>query len=35
MSRFVPIDGTRLPTVMNGDFDTSPFYGQLSAKQNA
>jgi hypothetical protein len=26
----LPTDGNRLPFVMSGEFDRSPFYGQLS-----
>jgi hypothetical protein len=28
----VPADGTRTATVRNGDFGTSPIFGQLSGK---
>ena len=31
---FVPTDGTGLPVDRSEDFGTSPFFGQLSGKQN-
>jgi hypothetical protein len=35
LSRIVPADGIRIPIVRSGEFGTSPFFGQLSAKQSA
>jgi hypothetical protein len=31
-SGIVPADGTRAATIRNGDFGTSPIFGQLSHK---